>query len=835
MTTAEATGTTELALTLTFHADWHVGSGFGRPGDVDRLVQRDGDGLPYVPAKTLTGVWRDACERVALGLDEGEPAGGWQELVTAVFGSAQAGETRGQAGEAVGNGAARTAAPRPAALSVRPLRLSPPLRAALAPDVRRPARDACTLVRPGVRVDPDTGQARPQFLRFEEVARRGLRLHGLVELDLDGDATAALALLAAGAVMVERLGGKRRRGAGRCTLDVGLDTQERLDWLAQHPQPPDGQATTVTSGRATPTPVPSSSTAGVATRGASSETAPPDGEWSVVDLRLTTHTPVVAAAATVGNVVESLDYVPGRLLLPRVAAVLADAGIDVGEAIARGELVVTDAVPGIDGRAGRRSPAALSVEKGRSLSEGPVYNRLIEPAPPGVQMAAVRGGWIDEPGRDRAPVRVTTPMQVATHNTIFDATQRPTSDVGGVYTYEAIAADTELHAQVRVTDRLAGALAAHAVSWHDRLSGTWRLGRSRKDDYAQVKVDADAPAVVPQPGDDVAARCPAAGQELVVWLFSDTLVLDGGLRAHPTVDAVAAALADALGVAVRPRASDAGLVDAAVWVHRTEGWQTRWGLPRPSVPAVGSGSCFVAVVDDAVTPEAMAAAEAGGIGQRRAEGHGQVRLNDPLLTSAATARHPSRPASGSHSQATPPPAPRLADDDPDADIAAMIETAAWRARIRDAAERLAAVPALVHDLLGWTAEKPPASQLGGLQAALMAGEDLQPVRAWRQRMLARENRRNKWPGDSLERLRKLLDGDPPEHNIWQVLELAGDVDDCVLHTDAEQRLRRELHDEAARTLLLAALRHHRRYLERAMGDDDRADNGDDAELEQAGS
>nr|MDT0667616.1 RAMP superfamily CRISPR-associated protein [Micromonospora sp. DSM 115978] len=56
--------------------DWHVGAGSGRPGDVDRLVARDPDGLPYLPAKTVTGMWRDACEVAARALDaDGVPAG----------------------------------------------------------------------------------------------------------------------------------------------------------------------------------------------------------------------------------------------------------------------------------------------------------------------------------------------------------------------------------------------------------------------------------------------------------------------------------------------------------------------------------------------------------------------------------------------------------------------------------------------------------------------------------------------------------------------------------------------------------------------------------------
>ncbi|HBL14417.1 MAG TPA: hypothetical protein DD379_24120, partial [Cyanobacteria bacterium UBA11162] len=60
-----------LKVTIKLESDWHIGSGAGRPGDVDRLVQRDRNGLPYIPGKTLTGIWRDACELVALGLDNG--------------------------------------------------------------------------------------------------------------------------------------------------------------------------------------------------------------------------------------------------------------------------------------------------------------------------------------------------------------------------------------------------------------------------------------------------------------------------------------------------------------------------------------------------------------------------------------------------------------------------------------------------------------------------------------------------------------------------------------------------------------------------------------------
>ena len=59
-------------LRLTMLSDWHVGSGTGRPGNIDRLVVRDDDGLPFVPAKTLRGI----CARLRAA---GTRPGRWQD------------------------------------------------------------------------------------------------------------------------------------------------------------------------------------------------------------------------------------------------------------------------------------------------------------------------------------------------------------------------------------------------------------------------------------------------------------------------------------------------------------------------------------------------------------------------------------------------------------------------------------------------------------------------------------------------------------------------------------------------------------------------------------
>lgn len=47
---------------IEFHTDWHCGSGLAAGADVDALVVKDKDGLPFVPGKTIKGLVREAME-----------------------------------------------------------------------------------------------------------------------------------------------------------------------------------------------------------------------------------------------------------------------------------------------------------------------------------------------------------------------------------------------------------------------------------------------------------------------------------------------------------------------------------------------------------------------------------------------------------------------------------------------------------------------------------------------------------------------------------------------------------------------------------------------------
>lgn len=47
---------------IEFHTDWHCGSGLAAGADVDALVVKDENGLPFIPGKTIKGLVREAME-----------------------------------------------------------------------------------------------------------------------------------------------------------------------------------------------------------------------------------------------------------------------------------------------------------------------------------------------------------------------------------------------------------------------------------------------------------------------------------------------------------------------------------------------------------------------------------------------------------------------------------------------------------------------------------------------------------------------------------------------------------------------------------------------------
>jgi len=790
----------DVTIQIEMTSDWHVGSGAGR-GEVDSLVQRDADGLPYIPAKTLTGILRDGCEQVALALDGGNDRGQWHRWVDFLFGDQPA----------IAQGALEPE-PRPAIVSIRSAHLEQTLRDAL--NARPKLKGAIALIKPGVAIDEETGSAKPDFLRFEEVVRMGAVLTAQnCTLDFsetpnitDDQKKVVYALLIAGAKMAERLGGKRRRGNGTCTITVGANDAESNEWIqwlqenhgsSNFTEPPKWE-------RKELTPKPDQNPAA-------------DTVWYRIPLEIVTKTPVVIPKRTVGNVVESLDYISGRYFLHHIHRVLGDK-LNVSEAIARGDLVITNATIAMNGEAGRPTPFCLFGEKlDGGLSKGKkVYNRFQEAEPKDeqgkeIQTKGERSGYVGRFDGSHLPAYKTVSLELFTHNTIKDEVQRPTTDVGGVYSYQAIPPGTTLMAELRLPQNLKVHLDQQSNHWWNSLDGTLQVGQSKKDQYGSVKITAHEPDKFPPQQID-------EDKPLYVWFLSDVLLRDERLNPTTNPDDFTRELEKQLGLdegSLVERTSD-DLLSCLMRSRRAESWQVRWGLPRPSMLGWQAGSCVVYEVKGEIKPEKLAELEAKGIGDRRAEGYGQLCFNDLLLMSALS--HLQR--EDATSEPNLPNLQPIPQADPSFPYARVIEKAAWREAIENKVLAIAADEKQREAILGIKIlreqgqepkSQPPMSQLGGLRSAmqrLTQQETPNSVTRWLDAINQVQNRQEKWPSGSLQTIKNLVSD---FNSVWQAL---GEFDSLTITQNGEAEIPAELWAEAVRTLVDAMIRAHKRDLEK---------------------
>lgn len=214
---------------LDFTSPSHFGTGF-RAGLVQRAVCRGDDGYLYVPGSTLKGALRERCEQLAalFRLKRHDPHGdaaGLAEfhrlpsIIDVIFGS-------------------RT---RPARLSFDDAQLTADAKQLFdgeGADQRR-YLGRQTFQRTQVGMSRITGTARSQQLYTSEFGLNGLSFSGSISGLLQPTPTPAgetprhlaLALLVAGLLALDRLGGSKSTGAGqlscRLTGDILLNGEER--------------------------------------------------------------------------------------------------------------------------------------------------------------------------------------------------------------------------------------------------------------------------------------------------------------------------------------------------------------------------------------------------------------------------------------------------------------------------------------------------------------------------------------------------------------------------------------------------------------------------------
>jgi CRISPR-associated protein Csx10 len=233
-----------------------------------------------------------------------------------------------------------------------------------------------------------------------------------------------------------------------------------------------------------------------------------------------------------------------------------------------------------------------------------------------------------------------------------------------------------------------------------------------------------------------------------------------------------------------------------------ESWHTGWGLPRPSLAALQAGSCVVFEVQGTVEPERLRELQASGIGERTAEGYGQVCFNDLLLIRPANEFDPPmKPEKGSTIPEAPIPA-----GDPAHGFARLLEEEAWRGEIRRAALRVANT-----DRVSVLGPKPPRmSQLGSLRELL--GVLGQPkdrrVLDWFEHLKKNARRSSQWQSTQ-QGVRNLLED---EGQVWRLLQDGKEWP--TLTAEGKSKLPRDLWALAVRTLIDACIRVHKRATEK---------------------
>lgn len=711
-------------LTITMLSDWHIGSGAGIPGGVDRSVVRDGDGLPYVPASSLTGVIRASSALVARALDSASDSGAWQEWHAWLFGGLSSDTMQ---------------APARAKVAISSARIEPGARRGL---LDGGLAGDTTIVRSSTAIDPLTGTAAEKSLRTIEYARKGTRLIADVAPTSDEPfPSEAVFLLAAALKVTEHLGGKRTRGSGRCRMELTTDPPPEwtawTNWAAVHsPELPPS------SGRSPRTiDMAPGATAGHEDLG-----------WVSLELEVVVIEPVAAEAERRGNTLTTHEQLPGSMLLPAVHERL---GSHLAGAIAQGDLQVSDGLPiDNDGHRARVTPLGWLVPKQTTDERRPITDCLFTEPEARVQLQRPDTSFVTIADQDAG--FIANPVGVATtndaHAVIDETTGRPTAKSGGLFMRYAISPG----ARFGVTVRWRQGLVKNADA-KKALEGEWRIGTARRSGYGLVEVTpiaTDVTAGNPRAGSSLYVRNLRADDLVVAEARSDVLMRDSRLRWDPTAAGVARHLSIA-GWIFEPASSHPGSGASATAVARRDGWHARWSLPRPTLAGLAAGSRVVLRCVTAGDQSALSDLLDRGVGERLAEGFGHLELSGVS------------PAPGHIEPARSMPTPTrsviqvTAVDD---DFVRLVRRASTRREVQLALET-ARLP-------GVDTSRPGASQLGALRnigssLALDPSESgLARATKWLEGLCNTQRRAEKWPKGTLDHIAALLE---QPVNIWEQL------------------------------------------------------------------
>ena len=559
-------------VTIVFTSDWGVSTGVGQAGRTHSTIERCGDD-PVVRGTVITGVLREQAMLAAKALDgtEEKSPKKWTSFALWLFGQDPNSE--------------RGSTPHPRHV----------LFSDATPASSIPIHDMVSLS-----IDPQTGTARDQFLRFTERAAAGVLTGSFTLIDEAGEPLSVQAtieaahfLLGVAGLMVRGIGSGRSGGDGECTVAVSdkdytktdLQDEKAADALTRILANRDNDDTPTYSSEdvknvadhlrnrvreslrevpALPKDLPKDSPQDIAMPDLQ-QSESGNTTWYETSLDIVLESPIVSYEVPFSNEVRSLDFLRGTVLVPWLHGLLRKNYPDnalVNSAIVSGNLRVSDALPVYEKTPGLPVPFVLENEKVPEDKQGDIqpctlFNRHIpiDDQVCGDHTIPSRGRYLFVKSSG-APVTgwIGKPSLIGRQSTAINSETGAAKD-GQLFLVRALPAGLTLHASVVVSkqllSRLRGTDATSEASpltldlgiaeqptflGSRKLTGTF--GRARCTVGTTFTRVGSTPPPVEGPVTDEGTQAPSSESTEVVslWFTSDVLARSSTLGPGGSVE-----------------------------------------------------------------------------------------------------------------------------------------------------------------------------------------------------------------------------------------------------------------------------------------------------------
>ena len=667
MTTASPTTSPTASghVTIVFTSDWGVSTGVGHAGRTHSTIERS-NGKPVVRGTVITGVLREQAMLAAKALD-GPKEGTWTNFALWLFGQ----DPNSEPGS--------TPHPRHVLFTDA------------TPASKIPIHDTVSLS-----IDPTTGTARDQFLRFTERAAAGVLTGTFTLIDEAGAETsdqetikAAHFLLGVAGLMVRGIGSGRSGGDGECTVavsdkdyvEIGRQDAKAADALKRILANQDNDSPTYSSEDVAAVEdrlrcltrkclqtipnlpaLPKDSVQDIAMPGLQ-QSESGDTTWYETALDIVLDSPVVSYEVPFSNEVRSLDFLRGTVLVPWLHGLLRKKYRGMDSAIVSGDLRISDALPVYKELAGLPVPFVLENEKVHEDKQPrTLFNRHIPISDQvcGDHTIPTRGSYLFVKSNG-APVTgwIGKPSLIGRQSTAINS-ETGTAKDGQLFLVRALPAGLTLRASIVVSKRLLSELRGTAATSTDspltldlgiaeqpaflgsrKLTGTF--GRARCTVGSTFTEVGSTPPPVEGPVTDEGTQAPSCEPTEVVslWFTSDVLARSSALGPGGSVEDLELAFRRAnVPVTVVQESPDQDSGDknrkrilTAIRHRRVDSWSPRDNAPRATRLAIQAGS----VVQVRISPDDLGALETLGhigVGELTPQGYGRFLVDSPLLEEA---------------------------------------------------------------------------------------------------------------------------------------------------------------------------------------------------------